>query len=171
MLQKPSTNFLISIFFFPPGEGNTPPCPTPTWYFRSRTMSTYFLQLCSYKCVMSNLYIIKPYKTWTFVCFRSHLSFALVYENSRPLFHKILDPPLTRSLLISFYCFAGNKNCLLSPWETNLSPCLVKKKNLSPCLVGKKDDLPCGENHSPHTCIYQLVPKYVMTSNSMKRTS
>ena len=57
VLQKSSKHFLISIFF-PPGERGTPPrslssSPTPVRYFGSRTMSTYFLQFCSYKCVLS----------------------------------------------------------------------------------------------------------------------
>ena len=40
--------------FFPTwGEGTPPPCSTPARYFGSRTMSTYFLQFFSYKCVLS----------------------------------------------------------------------------------------------------------------------
>ena len=72
-----------------------------------------------------------------------------VYENARPLFHQILDPPLTRYSLISFYCFA----------EKTLSPGFLEK-NLSPVLSGKKKSLPLpggnkslllsgGENKSP----------------------
>ena len=40
-------------FFSTWGEGTPPPCSNPARYFGSRTMSTYFLQFFSYKCVLS----------------------------------------------------------------------------------------------------------------------
>ena len=103
------------------------------------------------------------------MCFRSHLSFALVYENSRPLFHQILDPPLTRSslTLFSFYCFA-EKNCLLvlDSWK-KISPPAWWKKKISPPVWWKNKSLPLpGEKKilSP-----RLVEKKILSPCLVKK--
>ena len=177
VLQKSSKHFLISIFF-PPGEGEGR-VPHLARYFGSRTMSRvylFFLHICSLNmCFIYNSLI----KYGSFVCFRSLLTFALVYENSRPLFHKILDPPLPRSSLISSYCFAGKKT--LSPgflgkkispvWWTKIpSPCLVKKY-LPVWWKNKFSTL--GENHAPTSPshIYQLVHPFNTACIVKRKTS